>query len=152
MIFCTKKLKFSLSGIAVLFIYAISLVLAPCFHKHPGKYHADSNADSYHSHTDPFGSHSSEHGDEDHRKDSTPGHFSEPVTAADEMVGVSQAPGKIINPSQFPPVSDVLILPMSSENRTNQFSWKNTLSFPSSPYPQQKYCTLTATNLSPPQA
>ncbi|MCH8020298.1 hypothetical protein IH785_10595 [candidate division KSB1 bacterium] len=143
-------MKFSLSGIAVLFIYAISLVLAPCFHKHPGKYHADSNADSYHSHTDPFGSHSSEHGDEDHRKDSTPGHFSEPVTAADEMVGVSQAPGKIFNPTKFPPIL-VLFIQTSAESCSNQLSWQD--AFTLLPLqPQQDYCILTAANLSPPQA
>jgi len=150
MIFCTKKLKFSLSGIVVLFIYAISVVLAPCFHKHPGKYHTDSNAVSYHSHTDPFGSNKSEHSDEDHREYSTPDHFSEPVTAADEMVGVPQAPGKIFNPTKFPPIL-VLFIQTSAESCSNQLSWQD--AFTLLPLqPQQDYCILTAANLSPPQA
>jgi len=150
MIFCTNTRKFGLSGIAVLVFYLISIILTPLFHKHPGEHHPGSTNTRYHSHTEPFTTHTSEHSDEDHREDATPGHFSEPITASDEMVGVSQAPGNIINSAKLASIVDIFI-PKSSERCQSQVSQQNTLSL-LSPQPQQDYCILTATNLSPPQA
>jgi len=139
MIFCTNKRKLGLSGIAVLVFYLISIVLTPLFHQHPGEYHPGSINTGYHSHAEPFATDTPEHSEDNNREDVAPHHFSKTNTAFEDMVGVAQVnPGNIINPLKFPPISGVLILPMSSENRTNQFSRKNTLFFPS-PYPHQDY-------------
>jgi len=145
-------MKLGLAGMAVLVFYLISIVLTPLFHQHPGEYHPGSINTGYHSHAEPFATDIPEHSEDNNREDVESHHFSKTNTAFEDMVGVAQVnPGNIINPLKFPPISGVLILPMSSENRTNQFSRKNTLFFPS-PYPQQDYCVLSATNLSPPQA
>ena len=149
--FYTHKMKFGLSGIVVLVFYLISLVLTPLFHQHPGEYHPGSINTGYHSHAEPFVTHTSEHGEDDNREDAIPHHFGETITPFEDMVGVVQVnPGNIINPAKVSLIFDIFI-PTSSESCPNQLYWQH--GFNLLPHqPQQDYSIFTATDLSPPQA
>jgi len=151
MIFCTNKMKLGLSGMAVLVFYLISIVLTPLFHQHPGEYHPGSINTGYHSHAEPFATHTAEHSEDDNREDVAPHHFNETNTPFEDMVGVAQVnPGNIFNPAKLSPVLDLLIQ-SSAESCSSQPSRK--ISCYLLPLqPQQDYCILTAANLSPPQA
>jgi len=151
MIFGMNKMKFSLSGMTVLVFYLISIVLTPLFHQHPAEYHPVSINTGYHSHVEPFAPHTSEHREDDSRENATPDHFDETITPFEDMVGFVQVnPESVINPAKFAPIA-VLFIQSSAESCSNQLSWQNSFNL-LSPQPQQDYCVLTATNLSPPQA
>ena len=151
MILGINKMKFRLSGIAVLAFYSISIALIPLFHLHPGEHHPGSINTGYHSHTEPFATHTSEHSENDNPEDATPHHFGETITPFEDMVGVVQVhSGNMFYPAKFSPVL-VLFIQSSSEPCQSQVSKQNTLSL-LSPHPQRDYSVLTSTNLSPPQA
>ena len=151
--FFTKKMKVGLSGIVVLVFYLLSIVLTPLFHLHPGEYHPGSINTGYHSHAEPFATHTSEHGEDNNRENAIPHHSGETITPFEDMVGVVHQvnPGNKINPSKFPSILDVLLYPTSSESCQNQLPRQNIL-YLVPPQCQRDYSVLTATNLSPPQA
>lgn len=148
----THKTKFGLYGILVLIIYSISLFLTPWFHLHPGEHHSDSTRDIYHSHSDPFVSHPSDHDEDNHQEEVPISHFPVAKPLLDDLVGIARVnPGSIINPSKFPPVADVLIPPTSFEICQNQPAGQSIL-YLVPPQCQRDYSVHSATNLSPPQA
>jgi len=144
-------MKLGLAGMAVLVFYLISIVLTPLFHQHPGEYHPGSINTGYHSHAEPFATDIPEHSEDNNREDVESHHFSKTNTAFEDMVGIVQVNSRnIINPAKFSPIA-VLFIQSSAESCSNQLSWQN--AFNLLPLqPQQDYCVLTATNLSPPQA
>ncbi|MEE8126941.1 MAG: hypothetical protein V3T45_00170 [Nitrospinaceae bacterium] len=151
MIFGMNKMKFSLSGMTVLVFYLISLVLTPLFHHHHEEHHPGSRDNGYHSHSEPFVTPTSEHGEDDSRENATADHFDETITPFEDMVGFVQVnPESVINPAKFAPIA-VLFIQSSAESCSNQLSRQNSFNLLSL-QPQQDYCVLTATNLSPPQA
>lgn len=131
--------------------YLISLVLNPLFHQHPGEHHPGSTNVGYHSHTEPFASHTSEHSEGFNQDDATPHHFGETLTLFEDMLGVVQVnQDYIINPAKFSPVL-VLFIQSFAERYFNQLSWQDAFNLLAL-QPLQDYRVLTATNLSPPQA
>ncbi len=151
MTFFTNKLKLGIWGIAVLVFYLLALVLSPLFHLHPEVHHPGSAGNGYHSHTEPFASHTSEHSAEDNQEEATPDHFGETLVLFKDIVGVVQvSQSNTLNPAKFSPVL-LLFIHSSAESCASQPTRK--ISFNLLPLqPQQDYCVQTATNLSPPQA
>ena len=149
--FYTHKMKFGLSGIIVLIVYSISLLLTPWFHLHPGEHHSDTTGNVYHSHGESFAAHTSGHEKGDHQKGNYNHHFSETITAFDYMTGIARPnPGNFVNPTKF---STILVLFGQSftESYSQQISRQDAFDLLLL-QPQQDYCILSATNLSPPLA
>jgi hypothetical protein len=146
-----KKKTSALCGITVLVYYLISLALAPLFHLHPGEYHHGSINTGYHSHTEQFATHASERSADDIEENAVRDYLGETITLFEDVAGVVQVnPVTTINPAKFSPIS-VLFIQSSAESCSDQLSWQDAFNWLPL-HPQQDYCVLSATNLSPPQA
>ncbi|NIR49882.1 hypothetical protein GWN75_16175 [candidate division KSB1 bacterium] len=131
--------------------YLISIILAPLFHHHAEEHHHDSVNSGYHSHTAPFSTHTSAHHADGKQEDTTSQHFCDTITAHEDMVGVIQGhSGNTFNPVKF---LSTLVSSIKSSLESNSHKVSRQYAFNLLPLqPQQDYCVLTATNLSPPQA
>lgn len=148
--FYMNKMKLSLSKTTVLFFYVIAIVLTPFFHHHPEGHHPDSANSGYHSHAAPFASHTHEHSEDDQHEDNSTDHFSASITHFTGMMGVVQANTNNIFELVTLSITLDLLIQSTEGHYSSQFPQET--DFNLLPLqPQQDYCILSATNLSPPQ-